>query len=79
MDNSPIFKKFYREWVDRMDRMWAEEERRGIERMRKAQTERHVFLIICLIILGVVAATAYYMDTAPPPGSYCEYPDPYGR
>lgn len=74
MENSPIFKKHYQQFIEGLMNGW-EVERRQI---RKSQTERHVILIICLIILGFAAAS-YLVANSTMEGSYCEYPDPYGR
>jgi hypothetical protein len=78
MDNSPIFKKFYREWVEKLRAAWEAEQLRGIEQMRKAQTERRVIILAVLLILGGILLTSALLNSFPN-GTYCEYPDPYGR
>jgi len=80
MENSPIFKKYYNQFIETIKTGWEKEQTRGIEKMRKAQTEcRIVFLVICLAILAVAAAEYLIMDNMEMNGAYCDYPDPYGR
>lgn len=76
LDNSPVFKKWYSEWVEKLKGGWAREQARGIEMMRKAQYERHALIVFVLVALAVIAATGALLNQY---GSYCEYPDPYGR
>lgn len=78
MDNSPIFKKHYQRWIETLRVAWQNEQLRALEQVRRAQTERHIILIVLVLAIGIAAATALLLSGAEP-GSYCAYPDPYGR